>query len=143
MTTTTLVLLSDITDGVPSGNYDGSSLDWYSDPQRAVNYYRGQGHIQTLNFGVTDFAGIITIEATLESEPPNNQSNFTDGSTIYPLYRTNIGWFEIAEYGDGSTVYPAGATDYRPISVEGKFTWVRARVRNFVSGTINIVDIRY
>lgn len=127
MTTTVLVLLSDVTDGVPSGNYDGSSLDWYSDPRRAVNYYRGQGHIQTLTFGVTDFAGTITIEATLENEPPTG----------------TVGWFEVAEYGDGSTVYPAGATDFRPISVEGKFTWVRARVRDFVSGTINLVDIRY
>ena len=27
--------------GEPSGNYDGSSLDWYSDPVKAANYYVG------------------------------------------------------------------------------------------------------
>ena len=127
MTTTNLVLLSDVTDGVPLGNYDGSSLDWYSDAQRAVNYYRGQGHIQTITFGLTDFSGVIKIEATLEPQPPSGTQ----------------GWFEVAEYGDGSSVYPSGATDYRPISVEGKFTWVRARVLNFVGGTIDLVDISY
>ncbi len=38
--------------GTPSGNYDGSSQDWLSDPVKAANYYRGQGSIQTVTFRV-------------------------------------------------------------------------------------------
>lgn len=108
--------------GVPSGNYDGSSLLWYSDPTQAADYYKGRGSsTQTLSINVVDFTGRITIEATLDTEPP--------GAT----------WFDIWEYDNASTVL----TDHAYQTVEGNFVWVRARVELFESGIIQLVDITY
>ena len=38
---TTETLLNSTVHGIPSGNYDGSSQDWFSDAVKAANYYRG------------------------------------------------------------------------------------------------------
>lgn len=108
--------------GVPSGNYDGSSQDWSSDPVKAANYYRGQGFIQTVTFSVTGFEGIMTVEATLDADP------------------AEATWFETFVYGDGSTI---PLTDYHPEAILGNFTWIRIKVTGFSGGTINSVTIAY
>ena len=54
---TTQTILGTTVYGVPSGNYDGSSQDWSSDPVTAANYYRGRGGVQTVTFSVTQFEG--------------------------------------------------------------------------------------
>jgi TPR repeat protein len=46
MKTTTLQLLPTTTHGTPSGNYDGSSLDFAGTRQQAANYYGGFGVAQ-------------------------------------------------------------------------------------------------
>ena len=115
--------------GIPSGNYDGSSLDWYSDPIKAANYYKGHGFIQTVWFNVTDFIGVITIQATLDRSP---------GEVNDTTYATSSSWFTVTEFGDSSII-----TDYRPIVVPGNFTWLRARIQNFDSGQINRVHVTY
>jgi hypothetical protein len=108
--------------GEASGNYDGSSQDWLSDPVKAANYYRGQGSIQTVTFSVTGFEGIQYLEATLDADP------------------ADATWFTTFTYGDGSTV---PLTDYHPEAVQGNFTWMRVRVEAFSGGTINSVTIAY
>lgn len=118
---TTETLLSDIQHGVPSGNYDGSSLDWFSDPAQAANYYRGRGGLQTLTFRVRDFVGRIRVEATLD----------TVAETAH--------WFRIYEYGD--LVVPV--TDYHPETLEGNFVWIRLNVLGFDSGIIDSVTISF
>jgi hypothetical protein len=107
---------------VPSGNYDGSSQDWVSDAVKAANYYRGQGNIQTIIIQVTDFEGIMYIEATLDA----------DAQTAT--------WFNTYVYGDGSTT---PLTDYHPASITGNFTWMRIRIEGFSGGTINSATITY
>ena len=67
----TQVMLDSTTYGVPSGNYDGSSLDWDSDAVRAADYYRGRGGVQTINFDLTGFQGRIKLQGTLNSDSPN------------------------------------------------------------------------
>ena len=64
MKTTTLQLLPTTTYGTPSGNYDGSSLDFSGDRQQAANYYGGFGDLQTIAFFVRNFEGRIRIEAS-------------------------------------------------------------------------------
>lgn len=108
--------------GEASGNYDGSSQDWYSDPVKAANYYRGQGSIQTVTFSVTGFEGTMILEATLGPDP------------------ANATWFDTFTYGDGSTI---PLTDYHPEAVQGNFTWMRLRIEGFSGGTINSVTIAY
>ena len=69
MKTTTLQLLPTTSYGTPSGNYDGSSLDWSGENQQASNYYGGFGALQTLAFYLNGFEGLIKIEATVDSVP--------------------------------------------------------------------------
>lgn len=133
MSTTSLTLLKNVTDGTPSGNYDGSSLDWYSDPVRGVAYYLGQGHTQTIWIRVTDFSGLFTFEATLDTWP--EWSDLPEGTVDNP------GWFEVARYGDEDP--STAVTDFHVINVQGNFTWLRVRVENFVSGTIDDVYVTY
>nr|NDG05747.1 hypothetical protein [Oxalobacteraceae bacterium] len=119
--TTTRILLADVQHGVPSGNYDGSSLDWYSDAQEAADYYRGRGSIQTVTFRVQGFVGLFTVEATLDS-----------------LIETAT-WFDLVTYGDLITPL----TDYHPVTITGNFVWLRLRIEDFEAGTIEYVTVSY
>jgi len=118
---TTQTLVSDVTYGVPSGNYDGSSQDWFSNAVPAASYYGGQGSLQTITYRLQDFVGIIRIEATLN-----------DSQTSAP-------WFEVATYSDGSTV----ETGTIPVNIVGNFTWLRAEITNFNGGTIQAITAAY
>jgi hypothetical protein len=121
MTITTQVLVDDVTYGSASGNYDGSSQDWYSDAVPAANYYGGQGSLQTITYRLQDFVGTIKIEASLND------------------IKESALWFEVATYGDGSTV----ETGTIPVNVIGNFTWLRAQVIGFDGGTIQAITAAY
>ena len=120
MTTETIIDTTEY--GVPSGNYDGSSQDWFSNAVRAVNYYRGRGSVQTVFFSVDAFEGDMYLEACLDQDP------------------AEANWFTTYAYGDGSTI---PLTDYYSVSVTGNFTFMRLRVAGFSGGTINAVTITY
>jgi hypothetical protein len=113
---TTQILVDAVTYGMASGNYDGSSQDWYSNAVPAANYYGGQGALQTVMYQLQDFVGVINIQATLNDL---QESAF---------------WFEVATYGDGTTA----DTGTIPVNVIGNFTWLRAEITEFSSGTITI-----
>lgn len=116
-----LIILSNVVNGVPSGNYDGSSLDFDSDGVKAANYYPGQGSIQTFLLNIQGFQGVITLQATLDQQWQAAQ------------------WVDIGEFDASS----GAITTAYPIVVTGNFTWVRARVTDFQSGTINSVVVSY
>ena len=118
---TTQYLLQVVILGSASGNYVGSSQDFVSKAVPASNYYGGQGSLQTITFRLTDFSGIITIEATLN-----------DAQDSAP-------WFDVYEYDAASSA----VTDYHPANVTGNFVWLRARVENFDSGEIDFVTVAY
>jgi hypothetical protein len=117
MMISTETLLRDVMYGVPSGNYDGSSLDWVSDSVKGSDYYQGRGGVQTIAVDVEGFLGSIVVEATLDSDP------------------NSAGWFSTINFTD--------ATVQRSQSVMGNFTWIRARIRNFTAGTINLLKVNY
>lgn len=118
---TTQTLVDNVTYGSASGNYDGSSQDWYSNAVPAANYYGGQGSLQTITYQLQDFVGIITIEATLNDE------------------QLSAPWFEVATYSDGITV----ETGTIPVNVAGNFTWLRAQITGFNGGTIQAITVAY
>lgn len=117
----TQTLLSNVVYGTASGNYDGSSQLFYSDPVPAANYYGGQGALQTITYRLQDFVGRIVMEATLGDSPAAAH------------------WFEIDTFGDGSTVI----TETHPVSILGNFVWVRARIEGFDAGTIQAITAAY
>lgn len=118
---TTLTILAVTQHGVPAGNYDGSSLDFDSDGAKAVGYYRGQGSIQTVYQRITGFQGIITLQATLDQ----------DWETA--------NWVDVNVFGDDSTI----SSGVYPVSLTGNYTWMRARITDFVAGTIDSITITY
>jgi len=108
--------------GVPSGNYDGSSLDWTSNPLQAADYYRGRGSsTQTVTFRLDDFEGRIVVEATLDSD--------ADSAV----------WFNTFEIGDPEVPL----SDYHPATIQGNFCWLRIRVELFEAGTIQFITVTY
>lgn len=117
----TQTMITNVTYGTPSGNYDGSSQDWFSDAVPAASYYGGQGSLQTVIYRLQDFVGTIRIEATLNDQ------------------QISAPWFEVATYGDGSTV----ETGTIPVNVIGNFTWLRAEITNFSAGTIQAITVSY
>ena len=121
MSITNLTILGTTTYGTPAGNYDGSSLSFVSDAEKAVNYYQGQGSIQTVTIRVQDFPGIITLQATLDQDP------------------ATAAWFDVYTYGDGSSA----VTDHHPVALTGNFAWARAAVSDFTAGTIEYIKIAY
>ena len=114
-------ILTNVEHGVPSGNYDGSSQDWYSDAVQAAAYFRGRGSLQTLIISVAEFQGKITVEATLDT--------LADTAT----------WFDTYEYD--STGSPS--SDYHPENITGNFVWIRLRVEDFSAGTITAVTVGF
>jgi hypothetical protein len=115
------IILENVQYGQPQGRYDGSSQDWSSDPVQAADYYKGRSSAQTFLIEVTDFVGVIYLEATLDS---NNTSAI---------------WFKTYQYGD--PVNPV--TDHHYTTVPGNFVWMRVRVEGFDSGTIDKITITY
>jgi hypothetical protein len=124
MNLTTLPLLESTVNGIPSGNYDGSSLDFVGNAQIAVNYYGGQGSIQTVTISVTNFTGDVRLEATL------NDSLAVNTDQAY--------WFEVDQY---LRLLPT--TQIYPVTLTGNFTYMRARILDFETGTINAITITY
>jgi hypothetical protein len=118
MKTQDLVLIPTTVHGTPSGNYDGSSEDWAGERQKAVGYYRQPAGVQSLMFNTNGFVGVMDIQATLDADPGNDDA-----------------WFAIQGVGPG--------TYNLSLSVKGNFTWMRIRVREFTSGTINSVTLTY
>jgi len=116
-----LVIVGQTVHGVPSGNYDGSSLDFDSDGVKGVGYYRGQGSIQTIWQRVTGFQGRITLQATLDQEWQTAK------------------WVDVNDFD--CTVTPGFGTN--PVSITGNYTWVRARIADFTAGTIDSITIVY
>lgn len=121
MNLTTVTLIGTTTVGTPSGNYDGSTNYFVDSPEKAVGYYAGQGSIQTAFIRVTNFTGIITLQATLNDNPDQAL------------------WFDVYEYGDASSI----VTDYHPVTLTGNFCFMRAKVTNFDAGTIEFVKLSY
>ena len=117
----TLILVGNTVHGTPSGNYDGSSLDFASDAVPAANYYGGQGSTQTITYRLQGFVGTIVMEATLND------------------LQESAPWFEIATFGDGM----ASDTGIFSDTIVGNFTWIRARITDFTAGTIESIIVAY
>lgn len=122
MKTTTLQLLPTTSYGTPSGNYDGSSLDFASIWQKAAAYYLSNSSLQTVAFFVTGFEGHITIQASLDANPTQDAQ-----------------WFDVYELPTDSSALTVSTSE----NIRGNFTWIRARVSDFTAGTITKVTLSY
>jgi len=111
---------------LPETEFTGASTIT-GDRQKAVGYYRRTSSSQTVRFQTNDFAGTITIQASLDSDPAEENQWFD--VYVFPGDSTQ----------DGST---AITTDFST-SLTGNFVWIRAVVGSFTGGTINTVLLTY
>ena len=118
---TTQTFVANVVYGVPSGNYDGSSQDWFSNAVPAASYYAGQGSIQTLTYQLDGFIGVINIEATLNDAPDTAP------------------WFQVANIGDAGNATSGTSST----TVVGNFSWLRAEIIDYTAGNINLVTAAY
>ena len=122
MALTTKTLLPLTTYGVPSGNYNGTSLDFIGDTVPGASYYTVKhGSNQTAVITTTNFIGVITLQASLGTVAEQDA------------------WFDVATYGN-STTPTTGTT---AINLVGNFVWVRAAVTSFTDGTINSANLLF
>jgi len=119
---TTVVLLPYTQHGVPSGSYDGSSLDFYGEAKPAANYFRGRGALQTVTYIFSGFVGDIRVQATLDADPEKAV------------------WVTVDEIvSDSSTQYTGTYTQ----NILGNYTWLRVNVSNFTDNIINSITATY
>jgi hypothetical protein len=121
-------LLPETEYGVPSGNYDGSSeTEFSSDRLKGVGYYKTNATSQTIRFTSNDFVGTIVIQGSLDADPD-----------------TDTQWFDAYTFPGDSTIDGSTAvTTSYSITLQGNFTWLRAKVQDFTGGTINSVLLTY
>ena len=111
---------------IPTTEYSGTAA-FDGDRQKGVGYYKRSSSTQTVRFITDDFAGVITIQASLDTDPTVDSE-----------------WFDVYTFPgdsaqDGST---AISTDFST-SLTGNFAWIRATVSAFTGGTITGVTLTY
>ena len=113
------VIISNTAHGAANGAYNGTDLDWYSTSYYGRGFYGYTDGLHTASYKLTDFVGIIGFQATLATQP------------------TEDDWFDIvdSQVGDGET--PTTTSSF--VNFNGNFVWIRVAVASFTAGTINRV----
>lgn len=131
MPATAITLIPSTTHGTATGNYDGSSTDFYSDTAKADGYYGYADGFHTVSWHVTGLVGKITIQASLVESP------------------TSTDWFDVQLVGPDGSAYTeqydgsTAQTFHKAYNFTGNFVNVRAYVSNFTAGTINKIRFNY
>lgn len=87
--------------------------------QPAAAYYLGNRNLQTLSWILSNFTGVIRIQATLAETPLTND------------------WFEVYTL----TLSTTTQTSY--YNLPGNFVWIRAVVYDFTAGVIQNIKVSY
>lgn len=95
----------------------GAISDGVGEKVKGNSYYKNSSNILTVLTDMTTVDATVKIEATLVSNPDDND------------------WFDITP----SIMLDGISTE----TVHGNFVWVRASVENYVSGIINSIAIQY
>jgi len=124
---TTLILLPE-TAYVNPGN--GAPYTVTGNSQPAAAYYLGNRDLQTVNYKLSNVTGNIVIEASLATTP------------------TSTDWFQVfnleANANASSNTAPQIASNTASYTnIEGNFVYLRAKVEDFVGGTVEYVKLSY
>ena len=98
--------------------------------QPAAAYYLGNRDLQTVNYKLSNVTGNIVIEASLATTP------------------TSTDWFQVfnleANANASSNTAPQIASNTASYTnIEGNFVYLRAKVEDFVGGTVEYVKLGY
>lgn len=127
--TTTLVLLPET---AWTNNNQGTAnvYDVYGNQQPAASYYLASQSLQTINISCGNVTGNIAIEATLVSNPQDN-----DWFNTYTL---------VCNANATANTDPANNANAQLFTnIQGSYVWMRAVVYDFSSGVIDYVKMSY
>lgn len=125
---TTLILLPET--AYNSGNTPGNAYTVTGTYQPAAAYYLGNRDLQTVNMKLTNVTGNIVIEASLATTPTEQ-----DWFRVYRLVaNANATTNSAAQLASTSSTYS---------NIEGNFVYMRAKVENFLGGTVQYVKLSY
>jgi hypothetical protein len=124
---TTLILLPQTT-YINPGNAAPYTVIGNSQP--AAAYYLGNKDLQTVNLKLTGVTGNIVIQATLATNPNEND------------------WFKVYELEANSNATPNSAPQLASnasiyTNIEGNFVKMRAKVEDFNYGIVQFVKLSY
>ena len=124
---TTLILLPEISYLNP-GN--GAPYTVIGNSQPAAAYYLGNRDLQTVNVKLTNVTGNIVIEASLATTPTS-----TEWFRVYELEaNANATANSAPQLSSNASIYT---------NIEGNFVYMRAKVEDFVGGTVQFVKLSY
>ena len=118
--TTTLILLPQTTWDPYIAN--GNSYTVVGNSQPAASYYINPKALQTVNINLQDVNGNVIIQATLATNPGDND------------------WFKVYELVADSN---ANANSSMYTNIEGSYVYMRAKVEDFSQGAVNFVKLSY
>jgi len=124
MKTSSYTLIPFTSAGTANENYDGASTEFSGIPQKAAAYYSKDKSFQTVSWYLSNFTGVLTIEATLDS--------LSDTDNYFPIAT------------DDGTTTPLDGNFFA--NLEGNYTWIRATVTFFdpaAGGAISKVSLGY
>lgn len=129
MPQSTTLLLFPETSYINPGN--GAPYTVVGNTQPAAAYYLGNRDLQTVNTRVSGMTGNIVVEATLASDP-----------------NTNTDWFKVYEFSANANAIAnsepqlaSNASVYT--NIEGNFVYMRAKIVDFLGGTVQYVKLSY
>jgi hypothetical protein len=125
--TTTLILLPE-TSYLNPGN--GASYTVTGNSQPAASYYLGNRDLQTINTKLSNCTGNIVVEATLATNPNNND------------------WFKVYELEANANATSNSAPQLASnvsayTNIEGNFVYIRAKIEDFQGGTVQFIKVSY
>lgn len=124
-------LIPSTSHGTATGNYDGSSIYFYSDAAKGDGYYGYNDGFHTVSWQVTSFIGDIKIQGSLVETPATD--DWFDITMTDPAGATYTSPY------DGSTAQTAHVA----YNFTGNFVNIRASVTNFTAGSINKLRFNY
>ena len=124
---TTLILLPE-TAYVNPGN--GAPYTVTGNSQPAAAYYLGNRDLQTVNYKLSNVTGNIVIEASLATTPAS-----TDWFQVFNL--------EANANASSNTAPQIASNTASYTNIEGNFVYLRAKVEDFVGGTVEYVKLSY
>ena len=122
MKASSLILIPSTTFGTANENYDPTvdATAFSGIPQKAAAYYSKDKSLQTISWALTNFTGVLTIEATLDTS--------SDTDNYFPIH----------------TVTGTNLTENFFKNLEGNYTWIRATITGFEAlSVINKVTLGY
>lgn len=121
-TVATTILLQNLQNGVPNGNYDGSSLEFYSDAGKGNGYYQGYEAVQTIEMRVENFQGTVFIQGTLGAIPLASA------------------WVDLGSIDLNDSTLNTLTTSFL---IFGEYTWIRAHMVDFQAGKVDYLTSTY